>query len=214
MMGKIEADPVATVEIEEPALITDLSIEDFSQVPQSAAMRVDPFEGYPMKNIKLGERRTTGNKVVDVTTKRTYIVALAPSFYVPQDPSGLNQEIEKRITGQKKEVIRVDIKTSHNRCVPNSNGQNEDIVFDAILKMESGELRYAIVKDHVARSQLVYRINPKKEGRPIEVDSRYLLLDKGQVSRLKTVFSSVYYQQTKTEKAAIKHYEAKGDEEG
>lgn len=212
MKGKLE-DPVTGVEVEEPKTLEDLSIEDFSVVPQSAAIRVNPFEGYPMKNIKLGERRTTGNKMVDITTKRTFIVALAPSFYVPQDPSGLKQEVERRVTGQKKVVETVDIITSHNRCVLNSDGRNEDVVFDAILEMESGKLRYAIVPDHLVRSQLVYRINPKKEGRSIEVDPRYLLLDKKQIGRLKQVFSGLYYQQTRTEKAAVKHYEDEGDKE-
>ncbi len=190
---------------------TKLTIEDFQAVPQSAAIQVDPFEGYPMKNIKIRERMV-GNKVIDVITKRTFIVGLAPSFYVPQDPSGLNQTIEKKV-GTKKVEMLVDIKTSHNRTVLNSDGKNEDVVFDNILQMESGKLRYAIVPDHKARSQLIYKINPKKEGRPIEVDPRYLLLDVKQKERLRKVFQSVYYQQTRTEKAAMKHYEAKGDEE-
>lgn len=206
-----KVDPVEKIENEETDELLDasmLTLEDFKSVPQSAAIQVSPFEGYPMEDIKIGERKV-GGKVVDIITKKTFIVALAPSFFVPQDPSGLNVTVKQKSGIEK----MVDIKTSHNRTVVDSMGNNNDVVFDNIFKTANGNLRYAIVADHRARSQLIYKINIKQESRPIQVDHRYLLLDVKQKERLRKVFASFYYQQTKSEKAADRFYEAKGDEE-
>jgi len=210
-MKKIDPVDTGNEKDEEDGKLLDASLltfEDFKAIPPSAAIQASPFEGYPMEDIKLGERKVKG-KMVDIITKKSFIVVLAPSFFVPQDPSGKNITIKQK-SG---EEIMVDIKTAHNRTVVDSMGNNNDVVFDNILVTANGNLRYAIVADHRARSQIVYKINTKQENRPIEVDPRYLLLDVKQKERLRKVFASFYYQQTKSEKAADKFYEAKGDEE-
>lgn len=202
-------DPVdENKSIEEDVLdVSLLTLADFKAVPQAAAIQVSPFEGYPMEDIKLGQRKVKGRNV-DIITKKTFIVALAPNFFVQQDPSGLNVTIKQKSGTEK----MVDIKTSHNRTVVDSMGNNNDVVFDNILKTANGNLKYAIVPDHRARSQLMYMINTKQENRPVEVDRRYIFLDANQKGRLRKVFASFYYQQTKSDKAADKFYEAKGDE--
>jgi hypothetical protein len=209
-----EIDPVSkgnkegNIENEDLLDASKLSLEDFQSIPPSTAIAASPFEGYPMEDIKIMEIKK-GNKVIPVVVKKTYIVALSPSFFVPQDPSGKNTTLTMKDGTEK----MVDLKTSHNRTVVDRIGQNIDVVFDNILITANGKLRYAIVPDHSARAQIVYKINAKQESRPIMVDNRYLLLDIKQKTRLRKVFAQFYYQQTKTERAADRFYEQKGDGE-
>ncbi len=212
MVKKIDPVEEGNEQVEELLDPSSFTLDDFKAVPSSAAVQVNPFEGYPMEDIKLGERKVKG-KMIDIVTKKTFVVALAPNFFVQQDPSGLGVTI-KQLSGKDKGTDKmVDIKTSHNRTVVDSMGNNNDVVFDNIFVTANGKLRYAIVSDHRARSQLMYKINTKQEGRPIEVDHRYVFMDIKQKKRLREVFRSYYYQQTKSEKAATKFDEAKGDEE-
>lgn len=153
--------------------IDNLKMEDFQTAPPEAARIVDPFAGYPLKKIKFGEftDKKTGKKV-DGETFTTFIVGLNPMFSVPNDPNN-----------------RGKIKTSHSRCIRDTTNENVDVVFDRILKVANGKLRFSIVPSHWVRSQLMFKYDDKLK-RPV-VDKRYVFLDMGQVSRLQRVFQMV-----------------------
>jgi len=183
--------------------IANISIEDFQAVKATAAKKPHPFEGYPLgkdKDIVLGTYTEKGQEK-QLITKTTYIVALAPSKYVPQDPSGKNVSMFQNGVEH-----HVTIPTSHSRVVRDEMGRSVDVVFDRILKMSNGELRYAIVPDHLSRSQLVFNVEPKTGG--VQVNRDILLLDKDQVGPLRRVFNGYYYQQTQAERAAKEFDEA------
>ena len=195
-----EAQGGAESESPEEKIVTidELSSADFQPVPVTAARQPHPFEGYPQKKIKIGTYKVKGVEK-DLIVNATHIVALNPKEYVHQDPSG--KGVSMVVNGQE---TRVDIPSSHNRIVRNQRGQSEDIVFDREIRLAGGDVmkRVAFCPDHTARSQLIYKVNPKT-GK-IEVDSRYVLADGGQISRLRKLFEMHHYQQTQSERLSQK----------
>lgn len=175
-----------------------LSLDDFQPVPITAARQPHPFEGYPQKKIKVGTYRLR-QKETDLIVNATHIVALNPKQYVHQDPSGKGITIT---VGGKEKVV--DYKTAHSRVVRNQSGRNEIVVFDRTVNLADGKkmTRCAICPDHTARSQIIFKINPKT-GK-IEVDNRYVLADGGQAGRLRRLFEMFFYQQTKSDRLAQK----------
>jgi hypothetical protein len=71
----------------------------------------------------------------------------------------------------------------------NDTKSNTDIVFDRKMKVADGEILFALVPSHSLRSQLIFKWDAKKER--IVPDDRYLLLDLGQLSRLKQTFQII-----------------------
>lgn len=173
---------------------------DFQAIPVTASRQAHPFDGYPMSKIKIGTYKEKG-QVKDLIVFRHSLVALNPREPVFQDPSGLGVTQQLKDGGER----IVNLKTYHNRCVVNGRGQNEDIVFDREIELPNGKKmsRVAVVNDHLSRSQLFFKINPRT-GK-VEVDTRYALLDKDQANRLRDTFKMFYYQQTQSERLAARH---------
>jgi hypothetical protein len=143
--------------------ISKLKMEDFKKTPLEAAKINDPFNGYPFRDIVVN----------GIKTKKSFIVGLDPRFTVHQDPNN-----------------RGKIRTSHNRVIyDNDTKSNTDIVFDRKMKVADGEILFALVPSHSLRSQLIFKWDAKKER--IVPDDRYLLLDLGQLSRLKQTFQII-----------------------
>ena len=197
MTGKI--DPVEKVEKkkQEENLekdiktldISEISIADFQQIPEQAARRASPFEGYALKPpIKIGE----------VEFSRTFIVGLNPMVYVAHDPSGDKVTVfDKR---KKKDVI-VNYQTVHSRMVPDweQGGQNTDVVFDRELQLKDGKVKVAIVPSGAVRSMLVLKLTRDGAAR---VNKRYVLLDTDQWKRLRRWFQMITQPKRKAERDA------------
>ncbi len=164
----------------------------FAPVKQKVASGAsDPFVGYPMEKIEV-------SGVVDTKTGKpieqyaTYIVGLTPSAIPVQDRSG------KGVTTVRSHK-KVDIESSHSRIVKDALGRNFEIVFDRDFETEDGKtLKFALIPNHLMRAQCIFKIIKGK----VRVDTRYVLLDTEQASRLRTLFSRFNYQELKHERDA------------
>ncbi len=196
--GQKQAEAESQIEEMKALSIEALSLEDFQPIPITAARQPHPFEGYPMRKIKIGTYKEKG-KDVDFLVNSTHIVALNPKEYVHQDPSGKGVSI--MVNGQEKIV---DLVTSHNRIVRSESGQNLTVFFDRVIELADGKKlsRATICPDHTARAQIIFMVN-KKTGK-VEVDRRYVLADIGQTARLRRCFEMYHYQQTQSERLALK----------
>ena len=176
--------------------ITGLDLSDFAPVGQEVAKSPHPFDGYPVKKIKVGTYRNprTGKKE-DLMWPQHAIVALNPKEYVHQDPSGKNVSIGDRI---------VTLKTHHNRMVQDfeNGGQNTKIVFDRTIELKDGTTmdNCAYVPSHSCRAQLIFKLDDRAQR--IMVDNRYMLADRGQNSRLRRVFEMIVNPRIANERLA------------
>ena len=183
--------------------ISKLSLEDFKPLTQRDARSPHPFDGYPAKMVKVGEYLDPKDrrKTRDLMMPRYAVVALNPKEVVFQDPSGKNQSVRDGKTNDEKIV---NIYAPHNRCVVDyeNGGYNTDICFDRSITLSDGRVidRVAFIPSHSARAQIMYKLD--RTGERIQIDSRYLLLDVEQSSRLRRVFEMIVNPKIKNEHLA------------
>lgn len=161
-------------------------------IPASAARVSRPFDGYPIKKIKLPLKKPAvvdGKKVYEIEVCLTDIVLYNHvAFPIAQDQ-----------TGPRKNGKRLE--TYHNRWIRDPQGNdNISIFFDRLLKTGQGDFYAAIVTDPYVRCQLCFSYDAKTKR--INVDKRYLLLDGDQKGPLKRCFEQVINPQLKIERAA------------
>jgi len=191
-------DPVAKGKTELGALdIKKAGGLTFKPIPPERARVSRPFDGYPLgsKKIKFGE----------IDTFTTYIVALNPTVQVVQDPS--NRKVKT------KEGM-VQVHNYHSRFVRDRETKSNTIcMFDRAIEVDGRSYQCAIIPSHNVRAQVCFNYDAQKNR--IVVDSRYLLLDSEQDSRLKRVFEQVINPNIKMEReAAFISGESKDDTGG
>ena len=191
-------DPVAKGKTELGALdIKKAGGLTFKPIPPERARVSRPFDGYPLgsKKIKFGE----------IDTFTTYIVALNPTVQVVQDPS--NRKVKT------KEGM-VQVHNYHSRFVRDRETKSNTIcMFDRDIEVDGRSYQCAIIPSHNVRAQVCFNYDAQKNR--IVVDSRYLLLDSEQDSRLKRVFEQVINPNIKMEReAAFISGESKDDTGG
>lgn len=183
---------------EQLAGLEEFTFEGLKPIPERAAKRRNPFEGYPEKKIKIGvEKGGKGKSDKDIMLNLTHLVALSTAESVFQDPSGMNMTDKK---GR-----QYTIKSSHNRMVMSFlDNQNHDVVFDRDITLPDGTKveRYALIPDATIRAQICFKVD-NKTGKT-KVDSRYLMGDVDQSSRLMEVFTIVMNNKLKAERSALK----------
>ena len=154
----------------------------FKPIPPERAKVSKPFDGYPLKKLKFGE----------VETFTTYIVALNPTVQVVQDPS--NRKV-------KTQSGMVQVHNYHSRAMRDKETrENVQVMFDQNIEVEGRVYQCAIIPSHNVRAQVCFNFDVQKNR--IVVDSRYLLLDSDQDSRLKRVFEQVINPNIKMEREA------------
>lgn len=195
--GKL-VDPVDGLneenELEKESAALDISKLTPVAIPLSAAKVSRPFDGYPVKNIRLPLKKPTvidGKKVSDIGVCLTHIV-LYNHVHSPiaQDDSA------PRVKGK-------TLQTYHNRYVrdaANGGNSNVSVHFDRPIETAKGEFYGSIIPDPYIRCQLCFKLNPQTNR--IEIDNRYLLLDADQFNALKKCYEQVINPQLKIEKAA------------
>lgn len=179
--------------------ISNLSLEDFKPLSQRAAASPHPFDGYPVKMVKVGEFYPEGpKKPKDLMMPSYAVMALNPKEVVFQDPSGKGQTIRD---GKSQNEKIVNIYAPHNRCVVDyeNGGTNTDVCFDRSVPLDNGQVldRCAFVKSHSVRAQIMFKLD--RTGERIQIDNRYLLLDTKQDSRLRRVFEMIVNPKVKNE---------------
>jgi len=169
----------------------DVSNIKVEVLPDDAARAKRPFDGYPVKKIKIEMKETdkrTGKQVMvpKVFNATDWVLHNGMAHPVHQDPSN-----RKR-------------KTYHNRSIKdvlgNNNVPNISIQFSAPIRTANGIFYGALVPNPYIRAQLIFT-QEKKSGR-LMVDKRYLLLDTDQKSRLKQCFLQLIGPQIEMERAA------------
>jgi len=179
-MAKLK-DPVAG-EKKEGAAIKNLEDFEFKSVRPEAARTVRPFDGYPLKKVKIDGKGMIAS----------YIVALNPTFQVRQDPSNKKVKTKDGL---------VQIKNYHSPFIRDYEEQENTIVtFDRIITVKGQEYMYAYVPSHNVRAQLFFKFDNVKQR--IIVDSNYMLLDSDQESRLKRVYEQIINPALKLEREA------------
>lgn len=197
-------DPVDGSEFEQEAAASLVETEALSidqltpeAVQPSAARVTDPFINYPFKWIPLVDGK--GKAPVDRAGNPVLVNGKAPQVCVSyivlhnhladrivQDPSNRGKRTNYHSRGLRDEVERINV----------------DIVFDRPFKTAKGIFYGAIVPAHNLRAQLFFNYNTKAAEPRVEVDKRYLLLDKDQVSRLRTVFYQIINPRIRQEQQA------------
>ena len=156
---------------------------DFQPIPVAAARVSRPFDGYPMKKVKIGEAQTFA----------AYVVALNPAVPVRQDPA--NTKVKQ------KDGTFQQIKNHHSRFIRDyESGDNNEVVFDRVVEIGGREFFCAIVPSHNVRAQLCFKYD--NERRRVEVDADYLFLDTAQDQRLKRVFEQIINPKLQLEREA------------
>lgn len=156
---------------------------DFQPIPAGAARVSRPFDGYPMKKVKIGEAETYA----------AYVVALNPTVAVRQDPA--NGRVKQ------KDGTFEQVRNYHSRFIRDfETGDNNEVVFDRVVNIGGRDYFCAIVPSHNVRAQLCYRYN--NDRRRVEVDSGYLFLDTAQDQRLKRVFEQLINPKLRLEREA------------
>jgi len=174
--GQQEKAELGTLDIKKAGGLT------FKPIPPERAKVSKPFDGYPLKKLKFGE----------VETFTTYIVALNPTVQVVQDPS--NRKV-------KTQSGMVQVHNYHSRAMRDKETrENVQVMFDRNIEVEGRVYQCAIIPSHNVRAQVCFNFDVQKNR--IVVDSRYLLLDSDQDSRLKRVFEQVINPNIKMEREA------------
>jgi hypothetical protein len=203
-MGKTLEDPVDIGKIEtadDVAFDTlDISKISVEVLPEQAARAVRPFDGYPLKKVKMEvtERSPKSKKLEDV--KKDFVLTYFVLHNHVGDP--VRQDPSNRVVKTENKGM-VKIKTYHGRSVPdilNGNSANILVQFSTPIKTASGVFYGSYVPDHYIRSQIIFKRH-KKTG-TAEVDKRYMLLDRDQVGRLKQCFQQVINPAIKMEREA------------
>ena len=174
-------DPVAG-EKKEGAAIKSLEEYEFKPIHPGAAKAVRPFDGYPLKKVKIDGKEQFA----------TYIVALNPTVQVRQDPS--NKKVKTK--DGMKQIINY-----HSRFIRDyENQENTLVTFDRTITIKGKDYLYDVVPIHNVRAQLFFKFDNTKQR--IVVDNNYLLLDSDQESRLKRVYEQIINPGLKVEREA------------
>lgn len=203
-------------EIEDPVEVTgalkqeETSEEEFDSLdvskikvevlPDDAARAVHPFDGYPVRKIKIsvpkyteGGKQVTdreGKKVMEMKPFNITDIVLHNHYRDPihQDPSNRRN------------------KTYHGRSIKDVLGGNSvpnvAIQFATPIKTANGTYYGAFVPDPYIRCQLAFTVTTGKNGGRVIVDKRYMLLDPEQKRRLKQCFERLLKPQQDMEKVA------------
>jgi len=156
----------------------------FKPIPPERARISKPFDGYPIGSKKL--------EFGKVDTFTTYIVALNPTIHVIQDPS--NRKVKTK-------AGMVQVHNYHSRVIRDrETKENILCMFDRDIEVDGRTYQCAIIPSHNVRAQVCFAYDPQKNR--IVVDSRYLLLDSEQDSRLKRVFEQVINPNIRMEREA------------
>jgi hypothetical protein len=132
-------------------------------------------------------------KIGGAATYAAYVVALNPTVQVRQDPA--NTKVKQK-NGTFKQI-----KNHHSRFIRDyETGDNNEVVFDRIVKIGDREFFCAIVPSHNVRAQLCFKYD--NERRRVEVDTDYLFLDAAQDKRLKRVFEQIINPKLRLEREA------------
>ena len=187
--------------LEEAFDISNLKISDFKSAQLKDARPRHPFDGYPDRRIQIGTYPENPNnpksKELPLIVNLTHLIVFKEE--VKQDKSGERVSLGfPEMRNNEGKIIRPNtqktgtIRTAHNRRAKDyeSGGVDVDIVFDRTINLADGQLdQAAIVPSPSVRAQIVFFYNSKTER--IEHDSRYLLADSGQISRLRRVFEMI-----------------------
>jgi hypothetical protein len=164
-------------------------------LPEEAAKIPHPFDGYPVKKIKIPMKETDRKTGKQVLVPKEFSITdwvLHNSIADPihQDPSNRNR------------------KTYHSRSVPDALGGNSSpnilVQFSVPVKTANGVFYGALVPDPYVRSQLIFTTEKAKKGASgrVMVDKRYLLLDPNQKGRLMKCYQQLLRPQQEMERAA------------
>ena len=198
MAKKLLEDPVesgALTSAEDEAELESLDVSKIKVevLPDDAAKALRPFDGYPVKKVKIEMNETdkkTGKKVMvpkefNITH---WVLHNHLSDPVHQDPSN-----RKRKTYHSRSILDI----LGGNSVPNIIMQ-----FSTPVETASGVFMGALVPDPYIRSQLIFT-RDKKSGR-VMIDKRYMLLDPDQKNRLKQCYFQLIKPQLDNEAAADK----------
>ncbi|MGP8154372.1 MAG: hypothetical protein ACLQBQ_09585 [Smithella sp.] len=178
-----KVDPVAGEGKQKDEGLKDIADFKFQPIPLKAARIAKPFDGYPLKKVKIGE----------ADTYLSFVMALNPTVPVRLDPS--NRKVKQ------KDGTFEQVKNTHARFIRDyEENENVEVVFDRIAEIGGKEYYCAIVPSHNVRAQLCYNYVDKNQR--IEVDQRYLFLDTDQDQRLKRVFEQIINPKLRLEREA------------
>ena len=225
-MAQLLKDPVeqgnegqqarANEELEKVFDISNLKIADFKAVALKDARTRHPFDGYPEKKVQIGTYLDAKRKEQPLIVNLTHLVVYRQE--VKQDPSGNVVSLGfPEMRNSEGKVVRPNtekmgtILTSHNRRAKDyeSGGMDFDAVFDRTVKLADGELtQCSIIPSPSVRAQIVFKWNSKTER--VQEDSRYLLGDTGQISRLRRVFEMIINPRIRLEESIRKSFDDAG----
>jgi hypothetical protein len=167
----------------------DVSKIKVEVLPETAAKFKHPFDGYPVRHIMVEMSQTVGGKKKKVPMKfniTEWVLHNQLADPVTQDPSNRNK------------------RTYHSRSIKDLvlgiNSPNHTMQFSVPITTENGTFYGALVPDPYVRCQLIFKREQKTGA--IQIDKRYMLLDKDQANRLKECFLQLIKEQIDTEKAA------------
>jgi hypothetical protein len=159
----------------------DVSKIKVEVLPDDAAKATHPFDGYPVKKVKIEMPAT--DRAGKVTT--------VPKVFNLSDWV-LHNHIADPVKQDKSNGRR---KNHHSRSIPslvNINLPNTVVSFCIPIKTENGTYYGAYVPDPYTRSQFIFTLerlaNPKSKSNRLVVDKRYMLLDPDQKNRLKQCY--------------------------
>lgn len=231
-MAKVEfTDPVETIagdkkadedrELEKVFDISNLKMADFKAASLKDARTRHPFDGYPHKKAIIGTYKEHPNnpksKDIPLIVNLTHVLVYKEE--VKQDKAGERVSLGfpemRNVEGK---VIRPNtlkegtIRTAHNRREKDyeSGGVDIDCVFDRTIKLADGEINQAcIVPSPSVRAQIVFKWDSKTQR--IKEDSRYLMADPQQVSRLRRVFEMIINPRVRLEESIRRTFDEGGD---
>lgn len=229
-MAKMEfVDPVETEEktaeenkeLEHVFDISNLKISDFKSVQLKDARSRHPFDGYPEKKVQIGTYKENPNnpksKDLPLIINLTHILVYKEE--VKQDKSGERVSLGfPEMRNNEGKIIRPNtqkegtIITAHNRRAKDyeSGGIDFDAVFDRTINLADGLIhRACFIPSPSVRAQIVFKYNSKTER--IEHDSRYLMADPDQVSRLRRVFEMIINPRIRLEESIRRTFDEGGD---
>jgi hypothetical protein len=171
-MAKLK-DPVSGDK--EKEVVPTLENYTLTSVKPEAAKLRRPFDGYPFKKVSID-----GNKIISA-----FIVAIDPDVIrTRQDPSN-----------------RKKVKNYHSPTIRDYEEQDNMVVtFNREIIIKGKTYFYDVVPSHSVRAQLVFKYDPNKKR--IEVVPGVLLMDDGQVGRLKQLFEQLINPKLKIEREA------------
>jgi hypothetical protein len=177
----------------------DVSKLKVEVLPEDAAKALKPFDGYPVKKIKIPVPKYVNDRQVKGSDGKTVI---EPKQFCLTDwvlHNHLSDPIHQDPSNRKH-------RTFHSRSIldilKGNTAGNITMQFATPIETASGKFYGALVPDPYIRCQLIFA-REKKSGRII-VDKRYMLLDPDQKNRLKQCYFSLIKPQLDMEAAADK----------